>query len=136
MTELVQSTKINYYKILGLESSATTQQICKAYIYFLLKVIVKSLSDITPVFNIKIKTKNITLFVKLHKHLTFFMTVIRKSLTQSKSAQYMTSMVIRFLSKGLQKMGKLSESISLQPIQKKCLKNSSVQIMCMIIYWI
>ncbi len=30
MAELVQSTKINYYQILGIENNANSQQICKA----------------------------------------------------------------------------------------------------------
>lgn len=32
MTELVQSTQINYYEILGVKSNATKQDICRAYI--------------------------------------------------------------------------------------------------------
>jgi len=43
MTELVQSTKINYYQILGLENNVNSQQICKAYFLLLFEVIDKLL---------------------------------------------------------------------------------------------
>jgi curved DNA-binding protein CbpA len=38
MTELVQSTKINYYQILGLTNNANSQQICKAYFFYYYKL--------------------------------------------------------------------------------------------------
>ena len=74
MTQLVQSTKINYYQILGLDSSASTQQICQAY-FFYYSVIATLPSKIIPVSNILIKINPIIHFVRLLKPLMYFMTV-------------------------------------------------------------
>ncbi len=74
MTQLVQSTKINYYQILGLDSTASTQQICQAY-FFPDSVIATSPSKIIPASNILIKINPIIHFVRLLKHSMYFMTV-------------------------------------------------------------